>query len=360
MMLRESFGLQISDTLRLLLACAVGSVGPGDGAPDWDHFLTLVRYHRLTPQAADALSGRSDVPAPITRALTREVRSAAVSGLQQAAELAQVAEVLDAAGIPLLALKGPVESILCRGALGHRPAVDIDVFVPPEAATRTLLALRQSGWDILPNSDTNRALHARRDYHCELRRGTHGPRVELHWRLLRIHADYPLTVVDALAIAEPLELAGRVVRTLPLAHRILYLCAHGSHHFWDRASRLLDISLYLRHGLPPEVEPLALRMGLERPLLLSVHLAHHLLGAPVPAWLERARTPGTGVTKLAARALARWDRVSPSPGNSFARWERLSYALALHPPGVGRFNALGERLWRKLAPGQALGEEMAV
>jgi len=355
--LREPLLSQASPALRLLLNCgAMGAPPEWEGAPEWDVFLALVRHHRLGPQVVRALSGQPEVPPHITRALTHEARTAALRELTQAAELARVATVLTTAGVPLLALKGPVEALLCRGALGRRPAVDVDVFIPPDAVDHAMYALGQAGWRTGPaDSGPGGPRRARRDNHFGLHRGTCGPRVEVHWRFLRIHADYPLTVDEALAIAEPLTLAGCVVRTLPLVPRVLYLCAHGSHHCWDQVSRLLDIALYLSRGLPPEVGQDAARMGLERPLLLAVSLAHHLLRAPVPAWLDQARAPGRAVVRLAARAVARWDTPISPPGGGFARWDRLSYALALHQNGADRLAALTERLWRKLAPGPAPG-----
>ncbi len=355
MMPRKPIMYGTSPALQLLLDCCTGNGHSETLVLDWDHFLALVQYHRVGPQAHSALLGVPDMPTRVTEALARFARLSAFNGLAQGAELAMVASVLDRAGIPVLALKGPVEDLLCRGGLGNRSAVDVDIFIPPALVKEAVIALGKAGWrGSSGHSDPASPWRSNRDNHCWLRRGTDYPNVELHWRLLRIHTDFPLTVEQALTLAEPISLGGEVIRTLPLAHRILYLCAHGSHHIWDQISRLLDISAYLVRGMPPQVGTLAVEMGLERPLLLAIHLAHRILDAPVPGWLGHVLSHDTDVADLAERAVNFWDVPKRLSDGGLGRWDRLSYALALHHNTAGRTRALAERLWRKLSPGPFL------
>ena len=240
-----------SRELRFLLACARGEA-VAVPALDWRRLLWMATRHRLTPQVAQALAGRPEVPAEVVATLARGTRQAAVTGLAQAAEMVRVTTVLEAAGIPALALKGPVEALLCRGGLGQRPSSDIDLHVAEEHIAGAIAALGQAGWrPDLPGLAQVAGKPWVGAFECTLRRAAGAPAVELHWRFTSTFATFPLTMAEALGRSIAVELAGGSVRTLPTAERFLFLCAHGCKHGWAMVSHLLDIAVYLHRGIPP-------------------------------------------------------------------------------------------------------------
>ena len=332
-----------SRELRFLLACARGEA-VAVPALDWRRLLWMATRHRLTPQVAQALAGRPEVPAEVVATLARGTRQAAVTGLAQAAEMVRVTTVLEAAGIPALALKGPVEALLCRGGLGQRPSSDIDLHVAEEHIAGAIAALGQAGWrPDLPGLAQVAGKPWVGAFECTLRRAAGAPAVELHWRFTSTFATFPLTMAEALGRSIAVELAGGSVRTLPTAERFLFLCAHGCKHGWAMVSHLLDIAVYLHRGIPPEIAGLARRMRLRRVLTLSVHLAHVLLAAPLPAWLPEAGPADSRIRRLAGMTVAAMDLGPDEPdgwGGGGGRVRRLRYGWALAEGPSGKLSLL--------------------
>jgi hypothetical protein len=76
------------------------------------------------------------------------------------------------------------------------------------------------------------------------------------------------------------------VWTLGPEDTLLFLCCHGTKHNWGALSWLVDVAELVRgqSGLDWDAVVRWSRVpGRRRPVQLGLHLAHHLLEAPVPA-----------------------------------------------------------------------------
>ena len=94
------------------------------------------------------------------------------------------------------------------------------------------------------------------------------------------------------------------MRTLPAEIALLYLCAHGAKHRWNRLCRVVDVAQQLRAQPAVDWEGLLITAKLTgsscRTLFLGMQLAHLLFGADFTAevWTQLNRD-------VAAQALAR-------------------------------------------------------
>src|SRR5215218_1661581 len=101
------------------------------GQVDWGRFLNACRRHRVQGLAWQALHGLEIVlPAPVRIALAADARVVVDQGLRAARESARLSYAFNAAGIPLLFLKGLTLGKLAYGNPFLKMGWDIDVLVP--------------------------------------------------------------------------------------------------------------------------------------------------------------------------------------------------------------------------------------
>lgn len=217
------------------------------GGIDWDEFLRLVRRHRVGGLAQRALeSAGADYPPGVITALKAAARQIARQNLQLAAEAVRLAGVIEAAGIPVLLLKGVALAQLAYGSIAIKHTRDIDLLVPvdaaDEAAWRIVEQAGYAGAFAHPLDAAQRRAFVRSGREAEfVHRGTRA-RVELQWQAA-INPQL-LRNVNARSPAQTVTLSddGASVRTLAGDDLFAYLCTHGAQHAWSRLKWLADLN----------------------------------------------------------------------------------------------------------------------
>ncbi|MDB5243919.1 MAG: hypothetical protein JWP57_4545 [Spirosoma sp.] len=234
-------------------------------------------------------------------ALAPEIREAAQKFLNQQrttveAGFAQWREVLGALereGIAAIPYKGPVSA----SAFGELPWLrafrDLDVLVREPDFDGAIACLEGMGYssDGLPIAGWQRNAIRRRARQETLY--SSGLAVEPHYGFAQRSLGLELKVDDVFARARAGQVLGHEVRVMAPEDTFLVLALHGCKERWRRLVWVVDVAEYLKSN--PDLDwDIAFRRaracGLERCSLLALHLAHELLGAPVPAaWLRQAR-----------------------------------------------------------------------
>ena len=215
---------------------------------DWDHLLRVVRRHRIAGLVHDSLRlAKVEPPASFTGAIAEAAQAAAWRSLRLARESLRLSHGIEAAGAPVLVLKGATLEMLAYGRLGLKEAWDIDLYVPPEAVETAIGALRAAGYERSEPSgltDEQFRRFRRLDKEAMFTDAAQDTAVELHWGL----TDVP-TLLQGLQPFRDLrhvELApGETVRTLGPEALFAYLCVHGARHGWSRLKWLADLSALL-------------------------------------------------------------------------------------------------------------------
>ena len=252
---------------------------------DWPALLRLAQAHAVTPMLYSALR---DVPAPqeFAQQLRSSYETSALKSLTQSGELTRLAEKFEEHRIAFVALKGPLLSQYLYGALGARTSGDIDVLVKMEDVPRIRNILVSSGYRL------SSALHWNSDSACVRSREAEisfqsaaEVSIDVHWRLM---PHYSASVFDHLSGWEslrPVLLAGHEIQTLAPEPLLLFLCAHAAKHMFERLGWICDIARFL-HVTPnldwARIIEQSRHARSLRQLLLSLHLANDLLGAPIP------------------------------------------------------------------------------
>jgi len=222
------------------------------------------------------------IPETFREELRTKFQTSARNSLALSAELVRLAALFKAQGVPFVALKGPMLSQYLYGALGMRTSSDIDVLVHREDVPGIRKILVSSGYQL------KTTLHWTSDSACLGAReeemsfeSPSGVSIDVHWRLM---PRYSASAFDNLSGWESLRtvpLAGHEIQILAPEPLLLFLCAHGVKHMFERLGWICDIARFLQLRLGA-IQEQSRRAAALRQLSLGLHLARELLGVTVP------------------------------------------------------------------------------
>jgi hypothetical protein len=272
--------------VELLLSCAATVPGRRVRTPagvDWPRFDALVEHHGMGPHVHAVLSA-SDVPDDALPLRPLDARASAHS-LLLTARLLQVLGQFEAAGIPVVTLKGPALAQRIYGEPGMRDSVDLDLLVPAVHAETAARLLEARGYQL--ESELGWLGMGDLIGRCtELTFRNHtGTAVDLHWA--SAPADHPCRIPDERlwASVTSVSIAGRRVPVLSDECLLLYLCIHGTRHCWTKLRWLCDVAMLISSPGAIEwdhVDALAAEARASHALSLGLLLAHGLLAAGLP------------------------------------------------------------------------------
>jgi hypothetical protein len=255
---------------------------------EWTWVLDQAHHHAIEP-LVQSLLGRANwqsVPAAVQSHLDQCARGIAMRSMQQARELVRVATRIEANGIQVIPLKGPVMGQLAYGNLAFRHALDVDLLVRQEDFDAALKTLYELGYEPLRSLSESEA-EGFIDWHASYELVHPDQRI-----IVELHADFfpgihaavvPLDAVWRRQIEVPF--AGADLRSLALEDLLIYLCAHGTKHRWTKLKWLADIAGIIHRHPDVDWDAVQVRaraMGSLRMVKLGLWLAHTLLQAPFP------------------------------------------------------------------------------
>ncbi len=317
--------------LQLLLACGQARESAANdaridellaGGFDWPRVVRSASRLGMLSLLDAKLAARppAGVPPEVREVLRRYAHALHARNLQSIGELFALTDLFASRGVRLLPFKGPVLAMQAYGTLGLRPFADLDLLVRAEDVSTAcdLLVSRQ----YVPRyalSAGQRANLLR--FGCEhpfQRVRTAGPlggtaatrkdHVDLHWNLFP--PSFPIAF-DPQAVwsrTETVTLGRREFETIGTDVLVLYLCAHGYAHHWNRLEWISALArlIAVRPGIDWSwVQREAARTGAERVLELGLVLAGDWLGAPVPPSLLHAARRRPAMQTLLAHVSTR-------------------------------------------------------
>jgi hypothetical protein len=248
------------------------------------------------------------------------------------AKAAEAIDVLNAAGIETMLLKGAA-----LGDLTPRVMADVDMLVQPERHEAAMNALASAGW----SADTVRGpLH-----HDGLLRSSNGCDLDLHAFALR----ESVADDDLWDAAGPYDLLGRATLVPSATDQLLIVCVHGLRYNPDQGPSWAADALALLDISDPDWKRLvasARRRRLTIALAAALRFLADRFDAPVPqsALAELRATPTTRIERRAHVAAMRRPTYLGLVIQMWDRWRRIAAATpqrAPRPPrpGFARFLA---------------------
>jgi hypothetical protein len=357
-----SGGLQL--TLRredeLVLLCArtqvdeqtsarIQAIAASPEEVDWDYLYALARRHSVVPLVYFQLNANA-VPVPPDK-LARfkdNYQSNAARNLLLTAELGNVLQSLEAAGIEAVPYKGPALAVYAYGNLMLRRFVDLDILVRKADVSRAKEILMSEGFVCgAPWTSAQQALLLRTQHNLAMSREAGRLVVELHWEVVSGLFASSLQAEEFWGRLSTMTLNNATVKSLATEDLLLSLCVHGSKHLWERLAWICDVAQIMKSQEVIDWDTLFQRAeatGSARMLLLGLSLANNLLDAPLPAQAQSrvesdSVVPGL-VSEVSRRLFASGEPMAITIGQSFRfNWavrsdlsSRLRYCRLLLQP----------------------------
>jgi hypothetical protein len=273
----------VADQIRTILRCP----------PDWDYLLSESKENSITPLLHHHLCavGGDGLPANQKARLKIATRVNAVRCAFLTAELVKILKSFLSHGIQAIPYKGPVLAAQAYGDVALREFEDLDIILrqrdlPKVHGIMLGLGYRPKYPWILSPGTVGSLIPGEYIYCDEARQSM----VELHTELTLRHFPVMPDLEDLAERLVPLTLTGRDVQTISAEDMIPILCVHGSKHFWERLSWIVDISELLQASTGFDWDAairLAESLKAQRMLHLGLALAADLLEAPLPEEIRR-------------------------------------------------------------------------
>ncbi|TMM48340.1 nucleotidyltransferase domain-containing protein [Qipengyuania marisflavi] len=280
----RSAAIQIGPALLALLGPRAAKAAELSAA-DWEQLDALASDHRLQPHLhARTTRGEigTEVPAVIAARWRDAHRSNAIAMLAQRRDLLLAGQVLGAAGIGAVALKG--SALAWRGypAPAERMMRDIDILVPQAQAPAGYHALRSAGWDAPEMTAGQLETLAQEAKHLPPLRSPSGETLELHahaWEPLPAPGRFMPPTDDDGLLARAAECKQLGIATLAGEDLLAHLIVHAvySHRFNNGPLLLADVDYAVAADLPdwPRLRERAIRDGWQRGAQLVLALVDH-------------------------------------------------------------------------------------
>ncbi|HEY3823304.1 MAG TPA: nucleotidyltransferase family protein [Bryobacteraceae bacterium] len=289
----------------------------------WKHGLVPLLYRNLSRACPDL------VPMPVLSRLGQAYVANAAHNLRLTGELLRIIDILKAAGIQAVPFKGPVLADFLFGNVALRQFSDIDILIRQGDVRKAKHLLLADGYrsefDLNPKSENE---YIRSEHAFQLRKQNLGFVVELHWRFGSRNQLFPVKSSEIRSRLLQRTFQGGDILTLCREDLLLYLCAHGAKHGWERLEWIACVCQLIR--LPDQIDWDAVmdragRRGARRALYVGLLLAGELSQLVIPEAVSEAM-----FSDPAARALAHQARsclFKEQPDHSRREVYRQTYYL---------------------------------
>jgi len=328
---------------------------------NWMTVIELAEHHGVIPQIYRSLSDLGDVAC--SDSLWQSHETNARKALWLTRELLRILGKLKSCGIVALPYKGPVLAQLLYGNVTQRQFSDLDLLIQSSDLPRIKSALAELGFEPgvqLTQREEREYVESGYEYAFDCAHGRN--LVEVQWRILPRFYCVDFDVDGFFERAITLSLGGTTLRTLCAEDLLIVLCVHAAKHGWQQVSWLCDVAqLASSRQIDWDViQDRAKRLGVQRIVAVSFVLAHKLLEARLPDFVQAQVQKDDSIEKLANEILHIIGGVSDYDPESISyfwlmirvreRWrDRIKFLWRLiFTPSVGEWSAI--RLPSRLFP----------
>lgn len=316
------------------LLAGMGALARGDvsALPDlseaeWIAFLAECDLHWTSPLAYRVLSAHRDriaAPPEAWRGFRTSYLLSRARTRRADAVLIPVLAALEAAGVPVVVLKGLHLSVEVYDDPAMRPMIDADLLLRRDDLQRAARIVESFGFRQRPEGRRGRTdphLPEAHRHHLGTFWYPDGPPIELHYDLSAPGSGRRFALDELWSRARPARVGAARVLVLAPEDALLHACHHAAvgHGFGVKLLNLCDVPVALGHwGADFDWDAFwsrARRWGVERSALLTLALVRDRLGYPLP---DRAALP----------LLARRAELDALIGPAEQRMRRKAAALA--------------------------------
>ncbi|MEI7831711.1 MAG: nucleotidyltransferase family protein [bacterium] len=332
--------------------------------PDWRKVQSLARCHGVSPLIYKSL--KEVAPDLVPPAAIQEMASFQKTYerclIQMTADLIRAVRAVEAEGIPVICLKGPVLAQVLYGDPAMRLFGDLDILVRQDYMHRVEEVLKTIGLKPIINEyhpdEVITELELTDDWEKPYQFPNKQYLLEVHWKITDADFLHAFNIDEIFSSNRTVTLNGHTVRTLNTEDMALYLCYHATHHYWMKYRYLDDFASAIRKIDVSKWDQLlysSASRGLRLPLLVTLGLCHHLLGLDLPEMISHAIERDRLVRYTTRLALAYIIR-SPAAGPNLLEKQIVNFITSNKPCLTKTLALLGsmfvpseqDYLWLKL------------
>ncbi len=278
---------------------------------EWEHFLFLTQYHRVTELAYQAL--RSSVPIAIKGEVENFLRNAAhrtvAYNMILVGELKRLSGKLSEAGIEFISFKGPGLAQSAYGNLGLRSSVDIDILIRPSDFEKLEEVVFEAGYQFGTGVKNLSPLQKKAYRHLARQMSfVNIPRaigLDVHTGVMPPGYFYPFSFEELYARSKRSRVGGAEVQEFQDEDMVHLLCFHGVKNRWDQLKYVCDVREFV--AAHPDLDwdlimERAAKIRGERILYHGLKLASDLLGLEIEPAVERQMRLMTGGNEIVSLA----------------------------------------------------------
>lgn len=306
---------------------------------DWERLLHLARKNRVMPLLYWHLSSSfpnnsfsQAVPMALMAELRTHFQANSFRNLFLARELLAIHRRFEENQVALISYKGPILAASIYGNLALREFIDLDILVHKNDIPRATELLIAQGYSREPHlTQAQEAFFSKTQREYVFTRED-GSVVELHWAVTPRVISFPLDPEDLWRRREKVPFGGDTILTFSPEDLLLFLCVHGSKHFWYRLAWICDVAELIRAEKSMDWGQLIERssqLGAQRMLFLGLVLASDLLGAALPHGVSQVIRTDPAVEPLAEQVRGWLFREAEEVSDIFARG--LEEESSFHP-----------------------------
>jgi hypothetical protein len=245
----------------------------------------------------------------LTSILQEFTRQNLRKNMRMTGEMILLLRLLAGQGVNVIPFKGPTLAALAYGDLGQREFGDLDLLIGKRDFMKAQESLIASGYqpEVLLNAKQSAVFTEA----CNVMAFWHSEKeisVELHWELSPKYLPFspdPGRLWERMVRSHP---GGQTVMTLSPEDLLVYLCAHGAKHIWEKLIWIVDVAGLIRRH--PNLDwdrvcELSAEQRCERILFLGLRLARDVTGASAPPEIEKHMESDSESGRLAAKVIER-------------------------------------------------------
>ncbi len=251
------------------------------------------------------------------------------------AELIRIMKLLNENDIEALAFKGPALSQMAYGDITLRQYVDLDILVDENDVYKAGEVITANNYisDVdLAFLKNEALLNVSSD--LGFRHSTNNTYIELHWKLFRKKLSITLDGLNLRSNPTIIKIQGKEIKTLQSDLLLVYLCAHGSKHMWERIEWIVDVDKLIRNLDTIDwdmVWEYAKTMHSVNTLLLGLALSKTLFHTEIPAMMEDKINQHTNISTLETYTLQLLNQnMTEQKTETSAMFKKFEYHASLY------------------------------
>ena len=273
----------------------------------------------MTPQLLTSMANRHGVLPLIYKTLKnlhpdheilplfkQQYLSIAQRNILMSAELIRIMKLFKENGIDALAFKGPALAQMAYGDITLRQFGDLDILIKEKDRSKVVdLLIREHYTHEIDLMEIKESF-----FKCVsvvgLYKESTGVLIEIHWELLSRNYAIDWKEESIWGKPESILINNKEIPVLPVEQQLLYLCAHGAKHLFERLEWVCDIDRSIRANPNLDWQHLlneAETLGIKRMLYLGLELSQQFFELELPEMIKNKIKEDKEIPKLISKVI---------------------------------------------------------